>query len=50
VLVVAALFHVVNINSFFGFIKTNPITSARQYAVIGLVSFTIIAVVYSYLL
>jgi hypothetical protein len=50
VLVVAALFHVVNINSFFGFIKTNPISSARVYAVIGLVSFTIMAVVYSYLL
>lgn len=49
-LVVAALFHAVNVNSFFGFIKTNPIQSAKIYAVIGLVSFTLMAVVFSYLL
>ncbi len=49
-LVVAALFHAVNANSFFGFIKTNPIHSAKVYAVIGLVSFTLLAVVFSYLL
>ncbi len=50
VLVAAALFHVVNINSFFGFIKTNPIGSSQVYAVIGLVSFTAMAVVFSWLL
>lgn len=45
-LIVAALFHAININSFFGFIQTNPIQSARLYAVIGLVSFTLLAVVF----
>jgi len=49
-LVVAALFHLVNINSFFGFVKTNPIPSAKLYAVVGLVSFTVMAVVFSWLL
>jgi hypothetical protein len=50
ILVAAALFHAVNINSFFGFVKTNPIQSAKAYAVIGLVSFTLVAAVFSWLL
>jgi hypothetical protein len=50
VLVVAALFHAVNANSFFGFTKTNPIASAKVYAVVGLVSFVALAVVFSFLL
>lgn len=49
VLVAAALFHAVNVNSFFGFTKTNPIASTRAYAVIGLAGFTAMAVVFSLL-
>ncbi len=49
-LVVAALFHAVNLNSFFGFTRTNPIASAKVYAVVGLVSFTVMAVVFSFLM
>jgi hypothetical protein len=50
ILTVAAAFHAVNINSFFGFTKTSPITSAKAYAVIGLVGFTAIAVAYAWIL
>jgi hypothetical protein len=50
VLAIAALFHLVNINGFFGFGKTNPVTSAKAYAVICLVGFTTMAVVFSWLL
>lgn len=50
VLVVAAVFHAANANSFFGFTKANPIGSAKAYAVIGLVSFVALAVVFAWLL
>lgn len=50
VLVVAALFHVVNINSFFGFTATNPMPSVRVYALVGLVAFAALAAVFSLLL
>ncbi len=49
-LVAAALFHAVNINSFFGFTATNPIHSARAYAVVALVGFAAMAAVFSQLL
>lgn len=50
VLVVAAIFHAGNANSFFGFTKTNPIGSEKVYAVVGLVSFVALAVVFTWLL
>ena len=50
ILLVAALFHAVNANSFFGFTKTNPIASAKAYAAIGIVSFVALALGFAWLI
>ncbi|MEO6395490.1 MAG: hypothetical protein ABIO40_06230 [Devosia sp.] len=50
ILAVAALFHAVNANSFFGFTKTNPIASSKAYAAIGLVSFVALAAAFAWLI
>ena len=47
VLGLALLFHLGNINSFFGFTPTNPIKSAKVYAVVGLVAFSAMALVFN---
>lgn len=49
-LVAAALFHAVNINSFFGFSKTSPISTPQAYAVLCFIGFGAMAVVFSFLL
>ncbi|MEO6015382.1 MAG: hypothetical protein ABIQ30_17575 [Devosia sp.] len=50
VLVAAAIFHAGNANSFFGFTKANPFTTPQIYAMLGVVSFAAMAVVFSFLL
>ncbi|MEQ1769021.1 MAG: hypothetical protein ABL879_04215 [Devosia sp.] len=50
VLVAAALFHIVNINGFFGFTKTNPIASEKAYVILCFAGFGAIAIVFSMLL
>lgn len=50
VLVAAGLFHAANANSFFAFTKTNPIPTARGYAILCFAGFGAIAVVFSLLL
>lgn len=50
ILVVAAVFHLVNINSFFGFIRPNPIRDARGYAALVWVGFAAMVVAFQGLL
>jgi hypothetical protein len=50
VLVAAAVLHVANINGFFGFTRTNPMASARAYAVLCFAGFGAIVVIFSLLL
>ncbi len=50
ILVAAALFHAININSFFGFSKTNPIGSARGYAAVAWVGFVAMVAVFNFLI
>lgn len=49
ILVAALVLHIVNINSFFGFTKTNPV-SARGYAVLAWIGFVALAVIFSFLI
>ena len=49
ILVAALVLHVANINSFFGFTKTNPMTTQR-YAILAWVGFVALAVVFNFLI
>lgn len=50
VLVAAMLFHLVNLNNFFGLTRKNPISSAKGYGLMTLVGFAAIAMVFNGLL
>jgi hypothetical protein len=50
ILVVGAIFHLLNANSFLGFTKTNPFKTDRAYAVLTLVGFIGMILVVNYLL
>ncbi len=39
-IIIGAVFHLINANSFFGFTKTNPFKTARSYAVITFIGFS----------
>ncbi|MGB8310850.1 MAG: hypothetical protein WCE81_03175 [Halobacteriota archaeon] len=49
-LVVGAIFHLLNANSFLGFTKTNPFKTERAYAAITLVGFIGMSLVVNYVL
>lgn len=49
ILVAALILHLFNINSFFGFTKSNPMTT-RAYAVLAWVGFVALAVIFSFLI
>jgi hypothetical protein len=50
ILVAALLLHLANINSFFGFTKTNPMASSNAFAVLCLIGFVALAVVFTFLI
>lgn len=49
ILVAALVLHLANINSFFGFTRTNPMTS-RGYAVLAWIGFAALAIVFTFLM
>jgi len=49
-LVIGAVFHLLNANSFLGFTKTNPFKTDRAYAVVTLVGFIGMSLVVNYVL
>jgi hypothetical protein len=50
ILVAALVLHLFNVNSFFGFTRTNPMHSAKVYGVLCLVGFSVLAVVFRVLI
>jgi len=49
ILVAALVLHLINANSFFGFTKTNPMTTPR-YAILAWVGFAALAVIFNFLI
>jgi len=42
--------HLINANSFLGFIKTNPFKSSKQYAILALIGFIVFSLIANYVL
>ena len=49
-LVIGAIFHLLNANSFLGFTKTNPFKTDRAYAAVTLVGFIAMSLIVNYVL
>jgi len=50
ILIASFVFHAANANSFFGFTRTNPVKSSRTYAVMALVGFIALILVFDWIL
>jgi len=48
-LIIGTIFHVINANSFFGFIKRNPFPTAKAYGVVVLIGFVAIVILGTFL-